>query len=359
MGALRFLLVKELNQLKGNRFLNKLVILFPLMVMLILPWIATFDVKEIKLSVVDKDRSSLSSDLVKKIKASNYFIISSYLTNYESALEDVENGDADIILEIPKDFEINYINGKVSEVYIAANGVNSTKGTIGSGYLASIVSDFKEYNSPLDMVVRFKYNPTLNYHHFMVPALMILLIILLCGFLPALNIVSEKESGTIEQMNVTPVSKMVFILSKLIFYGSLGFFVFTFAFIIAYFVYGVTPNGGLFVIYVAAIIFIIIISGFGLIISNLSNTMQQSVFFMFFFMMFFMMMTGFFTPIISMPMWAQSITYLLPPRYFIEIMRSVCLKGSGFTDLWFEFVMLAVLAIVVNAIAIATYKKQS
>ncbi len=368
MSALKYLLIKEVKQFKGNSFLPKLLVMFPLLVMLVLPWVATFDVKDVRISVIDHDRSSTSEKLVKQIKASDYFILDSYCDTYESALEKMESGKSDLILEIPEGMERDIVNGELVEVFIAANAVNSIKGGMGSGYLGSIVSDFGTHlqaesgyhiKMPVNFTVQYRYNPHLNYRLFMVPALMIVLIILLCGFLPALNIVGEKESGTIEQMNVTPVRKWEFILSKIIFYGTLGLFVFTLAFLIGRWVYGIAPYGGISVIYAAAILFIIFISGLGLIISNYSNTLQQAVFLMFFCMMIFMLMSGIFTPINSMTTWAQIITYILPPRYFVDIMRSVCMKGSGFGDLGFDFLMLGVFALIVNIFAVLSYKKQS
>ena len=188
---------------------------------------------------------------------------------------------------------------------------------------------------------------------------MIVVIILVGGFFPTLSIVSEKENGTIEQINVSPVRKRDFILSKVVFYGILGIFAFTLAFLIAHFVYGLASRGGLLEIYSGAMIFLVFIGGFGLIISNYSDTMLQAVFMMLFFVLIFMLMSGIFTPVSSMETWSQYVTYLLPTRYFVNILRAVCLKGSQFADLTFDFVMLSVFAVVINAVAVITYRKQN
>src|SRR5574344_220469 len=357
MGALRYLIKKEFKQFKNNAFLPKLVLVFPLLIMLVMPWVATMDIKEVNLAIVDHDKSSTSAQLQEHIRASKYFVITSYHDTYDEALSQVEVGIADLVLEIPKGMERDVETGRPSEVYVAANAVNSTKSGIGSGYLASIMADFSaqkqaqigvEQHLPIDMRVHYLYNSHLNYRLFMAPALLIVILILLCGFLPTLNIVSEKEKGTIEQINVTPVSKWEFILSKIIFYGILGLLIFTVAFLIGRGVYNIAPYGNVWVIYIAAILFILFMSGFGLIISNYSNNMQQAVFLMFFFLMMFMLMSGIFTPVNSMTSWAQALTYGVPPRYFVSIMRSVCLKGSNFADLWFEFTMLGAFALLVN-----------
>ncbi len=362
------LLLKELKQFKVNPFFPKLIFVFPIMIMLVAPWIATMDIKNVNLTIVNNDKSTTAEKLIKKIDASNYFILQTIETSYHKAMESIEYGSTDIVLHIPANMETNLNRGESVELHITANAVNSTKGSIGSGYLGNIISEFSTEQqlqnsiiaaSPLNFSVKYNYNPHLNYRLFMVPAMMIIVLILLCGFLPALNIVTEKENGTIEQINVTPISKLKFIFSKLIFYGILGIIVFTLTFIVGKLVYNIAPYGNIHVIYTASILFILFIAGFGLFVSNFSSTLQQAVFTTFFFVMIFMLLSGLFTPISSMVPWAQYLTYILPPRYFINIMRCVCLKGSGFTDLWFDFTMLTIFGIITITTAIATYRKQN
>jgi ABC-2 type transport system permease protein len=191
----------------------------------------------------------------------------------------------------------------------------------------------------------------------MVPALMVMLLTMLAGFLPALNIVSEKEVGTIEQMNVTPVNKFTFILAKLIPYWIIGFIVLTICFILAALVYGLFPAGSLLTIGLFAGIYTLVVSGLGLIISNHSNTMQQAMFVMFFFIMVLILMSGLFTPINSMPPWAKAITLFNPLRYFIEVMRMVFLKGSVLADLIPQMLALVGFAIFFNTWAVISYRK--
>ena len=204
-----------------------------------------------------------------------------------------------------------------------------------------------------------RFNPYLDYKVFMVPALMAQLLMMLCGFLPALNIVSEKEFGTIEQINVTPVSKFTFILAKLIPYWVTGMLILTISIILAWLVYGLVPAGHLWLLYFFALLFIIVISGMGLVVSNYSRTMQQAMFVMFFFVIIIMLMSGLFTPINSMPEWAQTITIANPLKYFIQVTRMVYLKGSGFSDLIMQFIALFLMAIALNGWAVFSYKKNS
>lgn len=367
MSLLKHLLIKEFKQFKVNPFFPKLIFAFPVMIMLIAPLIATMDVKNINLTIINHDNSTTAERLIKKIEASEYFKLQSIETSYQKGIEAIDYGSTDLLLQIPEGMERNLYAGNSVELYIAANSVNSTKGSMGNGYLSNILNDFTNdlnINSsaialPIHISVQYLYNPHLNYRLFMVPAMMIIVLILLCGFLPALNIVTEKERGTIEQINVTPVSKLQFIASKLIFYCLLGIIVFTITFILGKSIYNIAPYGNIHIIYFAAILFMLFIAGFGLLISNFSSSLQQAIFTMFFFVMIFMLLSGLFTPVSSMVPWAQSLTYILPPRYFVNIMRCVCLKGSGLADLWFDFTMLTAIMLITNTIAISTYKKQN
>lgn len=203
------------------------------------------------------------------------------------------------------------------------------------------------------------FNPTLDYRYYMIPALMIMLIVMLCGFLPALNIVSEKEVGTIEQINVSPISHLTFTLGKVLPYWIIGLVVLTVAMTIAWAVYGLAPRSSIGIIYGASALFFVIMSCFGITIANGSQTMQQSMFVMFFFVMIFILMSGLMTPIQSMPSWAQTITYAIPPRYYIDIMRAGYLRGSSFAELLPQFGMLAAFAVVFALMAVFSYRKQS
>lgn len=364
MAALKYLLVKEMKQFKRDPFMPKLAFIFPIMIMLIMPLIATMDVKNVKLAIVDEDQSTLSERLVKTIESSEYFIIKAMPHSYEEAMAKIEDGSVDIIMQIPHGAESDVVNGHEVEVFIAANAVNSTKGSIGAGYLNSIVSSFSisegaSISAPVTISAQNVYNRYQNYKLFMVPALLIMVMIAICSFLPTLNIVSEKEKGTIEQINVTPISKMEFILSKILFYGVLGILIFTLTFLVGKAIYGIAPYGGYLGLYLAALLFILFMAGFGLTVSNYSNTLQQAVFVSFFFMMIFVLMSGLFTPVKSMVRWAYDFTFILPSRYFIDIMRAVCLKGSSVRELWFDFTMLGIGAFLMDLVAIVTYKKQN
>lgn len=350
--TLRYLIEKEFKQLARNSFLPRLILLFPCMMMLIIPWAATLEIEDLRIVIIDNDHSPSSERLVHQIEASPYFKLTGLPDTYRDGLEAIEKDRADMLLEIPRGFEKEQVNGRPASALVAVNAVNGTKGGLGSSYLNQILAPAGNTS------IRYLFNPHLEYKNYMVPALMTMLLVLLCGFLPALNVVGEKEAGTIEQINVTPVSRFTFILSKLLPYWLIGFIVLNLCMLLAWLVYGLTPSGNIFCIYIATIVFTFVVSGLGLVISNYSATMQQAMFVMWFCMLIFILMSGLFTPISSMPQWAQCITYANPLRYFMEIMRMVYLKGSSLTDILPQLGTLAIFATVLYLWAIVSYKKQ-
>ena len=369
---LKYLIQKEFKQIFRNSFIPKMIVGLPLMAILVFPWAANQEITNINVAIVDKDHSSYSERLTNKIAASNYFNLISVSNTYEAALNQVEEGNADIILELPLHFEKDLITQGFSNVMLSANAVNIMKGGLGSNYMGGILRDFADeiraehisisgVNSlPLiQLVPQNRFNPFLDYKVFMIPALVVMLLTLICGFLPALNIVSEKEIGTIEQINVTPVKKSLFILSKLIPYWIIGLIVLTLALGLAALVYGLLPAGNLITVYLFALIYILVVSGLGLIISNYSATMQQAMFMMFFFLIILILISGLFTPIASMPTWAQTFTLFNPLRYFIEVMRMVYLKGSSLVHLSNQLFALLSFAVFLNVWAILSYRKSS
>ena len=192
----------------------------------------------------------------------------------------------------------------------------------------------------------------------MIPGFMVLLLTLICGILPALNIVIEKENGTIQQINVTPVSRINFILAKLIPFWVVGIIVLIISVTVAYLLYGLWPMGNITVILISAMIYIVSISGLGLIISNYSETLQQATFLVMFFILILILLGGIFTPVSSMPLWAQAIAAINPFNYLTETFRMIYLNGSTLRDISNNLLALAIIAAVVNSWAVFSYKKR-
>lgn len=367
-----FLIQKEFKQLFRNSFFPRLILVFPIMVVLVMPWVANMEVKNIKLAILDFDKSIKSKQLVEKIISSSYFDISLYATSLEESYECIYQNKCDIILEIPNNFQKDLPNNNAN-VAIYANAINSTKGTLGSGYLQGIITEFalnakifdiaSSNPNQINIASKFNFNSNLDYKIYMIPALIVMVLTMLCGFLPAFNIIAEKENGNIEQINVTPIKKSTFILSKIIPYWIIGLIVISICFLLAYLVYGLAPEGSFLSIYLFAIIYILIVTGIGLIISNYSSTMQQAMFVSYFFILILILLSGLFTSIKSMPLFAELLSDINPLRYFILSLRFLYLKGDFSLELdnllWENLAVLSMFAIIFNLWAILSYKKRS
>lgn len=347
--TLKHLIQKEFLQIRRNAFLPRLIVLFPIIIMCVMPWVMQMEVKNIVVDVVDIDHTVESQRLVQQIAASNYFIFGGQKSTYADAMKDIEKGKADVILEI-----------RDGKYLIAANAVNGTKGAMGSAYLSQIVGSEAGYFSPSTFHSSLVlYNKGQNYKLFMIPALFAIVMMLMTGFLPTLNIVGEKEAGTIEQINVTPVSKWSFILAKLIPYWLIALFVITVCLLLAWLVYGITPAGPVWLIYVLAMLLALFFSSFGLIVSNYSDTMQQAMFVMWFFVVSLLLLSGLFTPTRSMPQWAYLTTYVNPMHYFIDAIRTVFIRGGGLHETAHQVLALAGIGTLMGCWAVQSYKKNS
>jgi|SRR5574344_2180229 ABC-2 type transport system permease protein len=375
--VLKYLLEKEFKQLFRNKFIPKLVFGMPVLFMLLFPYATSMDVKNMDLVVIDNDKSVTSNNLVEKIASTDYFNIAAICAGNDQAMEMVEYGKCDAILEIPPSFEKDIISMGMASVMISVDAVDASKAGVGSSYLGNIVSIFADELSGekegivsdyspsqsrlggIKVVPYFRYNPKMDYKIFMIPALIVLILTMICGFLTALNIVGEKEFGTIEQINVTPVRKSVFILGKLIPYWIIGTLMLFLSIFFGWLIYGVWPAGSLFAIFLISMLYIFIISSFGLLISNFSNNMQQAMFVAFFFIIVLFLMSGIFTPIDSMPPFAKVIANCNPVTYFARIMRAIYLKGSTLYDLLPDIYTLFVFLVLLASAAVVSYSKRS
>jgi ABC-2 type transport system permease protein len=371
MRTLLFLLRKEFKQIGRNKSLLPMIFVMPILQLLVMPLAADYEVKNIHIAIVDHDHSSYSQSLISKITASGYFKLSDLGNSYKHAFALIENDKADLILEIPQNFENNLVREDRSKLFIAVNAINGTKANLGGVYLANIIGD---YNSEIRLQwinsSRFStipniqvassnwFNKFLNYTFFMVPGILVTLVTMVGVYMCSLNIVKEKEVGTIEQINVTPIKKVYFILGKMIPFWLIGMFIFSVGlFVVARLVYGIVPVGSVMLLYSFLALFLVAVLGIGLLISTYSETQQQSMSLAFFCMMIFMLMSGLFTSIDSMPGWAKTIANFNPVTYFIEVMRMVVLKGSTFADIKVHFIIMLGFALLFNGWAVLNYKK--
>jgi ABC-2 type transport system permease protein len=372
MKTILFIIQKEFRQIFRNKGMLPIIFILPMVQLLILSNAASFEIKNIKFSYIDNDHSVASRELVSKFEASSYFnIIDSYSSKKEADFN-METGNVDVILEIPNYFERDLIKENGTTLSVSINAIDGAAAGVENVYISQIIAGFNQkiqtqlyqynkssYVQPVNIVTipSFWYNNTLNYKTFMVPGILVLLVTMLTLFLSSMNIVREKEIGTLEQINVTPIRKYQFIIGKLFPFWFLGLVILTIGLIIAKVVFSVPILGNIGLIYFFTSIYLLVILGLGLIISNHSDTQQQSMFIAWFLAVIFILMSGMFTPIESMPVWAQNITLLNPIRYFVEIIRMVMLKGASFSDISKPFYIILLYAIILNGIAVWTYKK--
>lgn len=370
MRTIKFLLQKEFLQIFRDKFLLFGILLSPVIQLLILPLAANYEIKNINVAFVDLDYSAYSRELTSKIVSSGYFKPAGFETSYKSAMKLIVEGKADIIMEIPAGFERNLVRENSQKIFLAVNAINGVKALLGGAYLNTIISNFNsEIRLQWQQPARFStspvikietsdwFNPFMSYFILMVPGFLVTLLTNVGGFLAALNIVKEKEIGTIEQLNVSPVKKSHFIIGKLFPFWILGIIAFTIGLFIARFVYNISPVGNIFILYIFLSVYLVALLGLGLLISTYAETQQQAISIAYFVIMIFIFLSGLYTPLVSIPVWAKVISEINPLTHFIEVIRMVMLKGSTFSDVIYQFGVIIMLAVVFNLWAILNYKK--
>ena len=371
MKTIGYIIQKEFKQIFRNKGMLPIIFILPIMQLIILSNAATFEVKNIKFSYIDDDKTSSSRTLIEKFQASSYFDIVREFQSQKEASASFLNGEVDVILQIPNHFERNLFKEKQTNLSVTINAIDGAAAGVKNVYINQIIQKFNKNlqtellqaddlkNVPINItsIPSFWYNETLNYKTYMVPGILVLLVTMITLFLSGMNIVREKEIGTLEQINVTPIKKHQFIIGKLLPFWIIGIGLLTIGLIIAKVLFNVPMLGNLGLLYGYTSIYILVILGMGLFISNFTDTQQQAMFIAWFFMVIFILMSGLFTPIESMPPWAQLITDFNPIKYFVQVMRMVMLKGAGFTDILPQLLKTLFYAIVMNTLAVVSYRK--
>ncbi len=371
MRTILFILRKEFLQVFRNRTMLPIIFLVPMVQLLILANAATMEMKKITMDVVDLDLSPVSRKLVSKFEGSPFFYVRGSTFSIEEAKTDLLESNADMILQIPGEFEKNLVVQNRGNIQLLIDAVNGMKASLSNAYAQSVISEFNAELSgekgtnvlnprkPKTILIEnaFWYNPELNFKYYMVPGILVILVSIIGIFLTALNIVREKETGTIEQINVTPIRKYQFIAGKLLPFWIIALFELGFGLLIGKILFRLPVVGSITLLFSFAAFYLIVLLSLGLLISTLSNSQQQVMFLSFFFLITFILMSGVFTPEESMPVWAQRINILNPFAYFMRVIRMILLKGSGFTDVYREFLSITVFGIVVLSLAIWRYRK--
>ncbi|WP_431134117.1 ABC transporter permease [Psychroserpens mesophilus] len=373
MKTILYIIQKEFKQIFRNKGMLPIIFILPLLQLVILSNAATFEVKNIKFGYIDNDHSSTSRALIEKFNASRYFDVLRDFPSQTIASSAMLQGDVDVILEIPHYFERDLQKEKHNSLGITINAIDGATAGVENVYITQIIQRFNQHLKvdalqvsdqhikpiAIETIPLFWYNETLNYKTFMVPGILVLLVTMITLFLSGMNIVREKEIGTLEQINVTPIKKSQFIIGKLFPFWVIGMGLLTIGLILASVIFNVPMLGSLPLMYLYTSIYILVVLGIGLFISNFTDTQQQAMFIAWFFTVIFILMSGLFTPIESMPEWAQVITEFNPIKYFVEVMRMVMLKGSGFADILPQISKTIVFALIMNGLAVWSYKKTS
>ena len=346
------------------------IFIAPIIQMVILVFAANLDMKEIKLYVVDKDLSSVSRKLTSHFSGSAFFKFQGSGFDLKVAEDKLINNDVDLIIHFNKGFEENLRKEDKSAVQLLINAINATKAGLIFAYSENIVHNFNQeirlewlgnYSKiqNFDISYSYWYNPELNYKIFMLPGILVILVTIVGMFLSALNLVREKEMGTAEQINVTPIRKFHFIIGKLLPFWIIALFELAFGLIIGKIFFHLPVLGNPVLLFSFAGVYLFAVMGIGLFLSTLANSQQQVMFLAFFFMITFTLMSGIFTPVESMPVWAQKVNIINPYAYFMKVIRMILLKGSEFRDIRYEFLAMLTYSLIILSLAVWRYRKIS
>jgi ABC-2 type transport system permease protein len=362
---------KEFIQVFRNKAMLPIIFVIPIVQLIILVNAATMEIKHIRLAVVDKDLSQTSRKYISKFEGSPFYVIDQNTFSMDEAENELKKGKIDAIIQIPSGFERKLVRESKSKIQVIVNAINGVVAGITSAYIQNITIGYNAeviteiagkqtvVNLPASININYSYwyNPQLNYKNFMVPAVLVILVTLIGMFLSGLNLVREKELGTIEQINVTPIRKYQFIAGKLIPFWILALVELAFGLFVGKVLFNIPIVGSIWLLFGVAGIYLVVILSAGLLVSTMTNTQQQTMFVMFFIILVCIMMSGIFTATESMPDWAQKVDYINPIYYFMRIVRMILLKGSGFKDIINEIICLIIFAIAMLRMAIWRYKK--
>ena len=366
--AFKGLIVKELIQIRRDRIMLRVTFLMPIIQLLLLGYAVNTDVKRLATDVYDYDQSRLSREFVQSFKAGDYFVPESRLAVDEHAPlweldERFKSGAAELAIVLPDDFSKKITGGKPVTVGLISDGADANAARTGQGYAALIANRFTRqhtgFQQPVTLRETFLYNPELESVNFMVPGIIATLLMMVTVMLTAMAIVRERETGTLEQLTVTPISSLILLLGKITTFGILGLVEMAIALVVGVLWFGIPFAGSPLLLLGLSALFLLTTLGMGMYFSTMAATQQQAMFLSWFFLIFALLTSGFFTPIANMPHWMQYITYINPMRYFIEIVRGIMMKGSGLFDLWPNVAALAVYGVAVFSLSLMRFQKRA
>lgn len=362
--VLRFLLEKEVKQIFRNPILRGMLVSYTAIVLFFFPWTINQELKELKITIVNTDQGVYARRLIGKLQATPTIQIQNIYADYPSALEDIETQKSLAVIVLPEDFSRSLERDKYSEVQVMINAVDGSQAGLGQNYITRLIQEYsselrKSDPKMIQIEPVYKYNGELDYQFFMLPALLVIMITLYSSIFPAISIVVEKEKGTLQQINVTPVKRATFIIAKIIPFWVISLVAVSISVPIVFWIYGLGFQGNFLLYLFATLMFSVGLSFMGVILSNIAETIQQSMFLALFFILIFFLVSGLFTPVNAMPLWGQAIAYSNPLTYFIRINRMMYLRGSGFMDIYPDLIALLIFIVVFGTTAVLTHNKRS
>ena len=365
MRRVRHLMRKEFLELRQDPRLFGIVIIAPLLQLTMLGYAATTDVRNVPVVVVDQDRSAASRELVSRFEASDNFVVVEAAASANEIEAALDSGRAWMALSIPARYGERVRSRQAVAVQIIADGTDANSTNVALGYAGALIAAYARElrisaggGTPLPLVradIRVWFNPTLESRDFMIPGILALVLLIVSTTLSSMAIVREKELGTLEQLNVTPLARWELIVGKLVPYAILGMIDVLLVVAVAVGWFEVPLRGSLALLLLMCLIYLLTALGLGLFVSTISRTQQQAMMTAaFFFFLPMVFLSGFIFPIENMPEAIQPITYLIPLRYFLVILRGIFLKGVGLDVLWPN--ALALLAWGMAILALATLR---
>ncbi|MDD4142100.1 MAG: ABC transporter permease [Bacteroidales bacterium] len=368
MRTIFYIVQKEFIQIFRDKALLTLILVVPLAQLIALIYAVNLEVKNIDFTVVDYDNTQISAELTSVFDASPIFTLIDYSHSIEEGHDLLTHGDVDMIVVIPDGFTKDLETGNSPEIQLLIDAINGTSAFLINNYARYIIGDFNQdivirrypetqNSGAIDMTYSYWYNPNLDYKVFMFPGLLVILISLIGLFLAALNFVKEKEMGNVAQINVTAIKKYQFVSGKLIPFWIIGIAEFCLGLLVGKIMFHIPMLGSIWLLLLYVAVYLICILSFGLFLGAISHSQQQVMFFTFFFFLTFLILSGIFTPLETMPAWVQYVNYLNPFAYLMKVIRMILLKGSGFTDILKDFVLLVVYGVMMFIVAVKSYRK--
>lgn len=374
MKLLKIFMIKELLQFKRDPKMFMVVLIAPVIQLIFLGYAANRDIKNINTVLIDRDRSALSRQFVENFTGSGYFSVDNSVSSYKEMTELIDEGKVIMGITIPDDFEKDINTGRTATVQIIFDGSDGNKASIAAGYVQSIVAAFSKdisverieraglktsLVSTIEPETRVWYNPDLSTRNYMLPSIVGLILIIITTNMTSLAIVKEREIGTLEQLLVTPIKPSQMILGKLVPFSLLGFIAVMLVLSVMTLWFGIEVKGSILFLIFCSFIFMLSTLGLGLFVSTISKTQQQAMITSAFLVIMPMIfLSGFSFPIENMPEVIQWVTYIIPLKYFIIIIRGVVTKGLGFNDLWQEVLILFMMGVMILAISSLRFRKR-